>query len=571
MTKPPISNPTRVSQVLTDSELLRISLADDFEILEELGRGGMAIVFRARDKALGREVAIKVLPARLMSDTALVERFEHEARTAGNLEHPNIIPIYRVGRAGPEGGVSYFVMKLLRGQSLSAMLKERGKLPPDELRTLLLETASALGYAAKHNVVHRDIKPDNILFDAEGRSVLVDFGIAKTPGVHHSVAGTLVGTPRYMSPEHALSQVLDGRSDLYSLGVVAYEALFGKPPFDSDDPLELISKHIHEPVPASPLWTDEERELYPVIARMLAKKPEDRFQSADEVILALGGQVLHHAQLADAARESRVSTVSTVTTETGMPSVSGDPVIGEWQRRIPSWTNARPIVRIGVGALAAAAIIIATLLAMRPVAPRVSAAALPLQSPRTPSIGATMAAPTITPRAAAAVAETKTTPATPAATNTALPAVTHVTASAPKPKPKPSAHAAAILAYDKLASSCAKRDTMPDAKAIDYAVLLDSMKDRPRSDRMNVVYDVCGLPGGTPFTARFTLTKLRQRGFGQQKPHEETVRETAGSPRSREKHALDTREMSAGSYRLDVMIDAKGKASTVSREFRISE
>jgi serine/threonine-protein kinase len=167
---------------MTESELVRFALADDYELLEELGRGGMAIVYRAREKALDREVAIKVLPSRLVIDQGFVERFEHEARTAAKLEHPNIVPIYRVGRAGPNGDVIYFVMKLLRGQSLSTVLAERGKLDPSDVRRILMETASALNYAAKLSVVHRDIKPDNIMLDSEGRCVVTDFGIAKAPG-----------------------------------------------------------------------------------------------------------------------------------------------------------------------------------------------------------------------------------------------------------------------------------------------------------------------------------------------------------------------------------------------------
>src|SRR3954466_8508804 len=230
MPSSPAGDATR-ARLLSESELLRAALAPDFEILEELGRGGMAIVFRARERQLDREVALKVLPPHLVRTKTMVQRFEHEARTAARLEHPNIVPIHRVGRAGPSDEVSYFVMKLLRGQSLSARLRECGKLPVPEVRRILIETASALGYAATHNVVHRDIKPDNILLDAEGRCVVTDFGIAKAPGGYTTAAGTLVGTPRYMSPEHALSSPLDGRSDMYSLGVVGYECLVGNPPF----------------------------------------------------------------------------------------------------------------------------------------------------------------------------------------------------------------------------------------------------------------------------------------------------------------------------------------------------
>src|SRR5688572_18021879 len=191
---------------MTEGELVRFALDADYEIIEELGRGGMAIVYRAREKALDRDVAIKVLPARLVIDQGFVERFEHEARTAAKLEHPNIVPIYRVGRAGPNGEVIYFVMKLLRGQSLSTVMAERGKLDPSDVRRIMTETASALNYAAKQSVVHRDIKPDNIMLDSEGRCVITDFGIAKAPGGQQTTAGTSLGTPRYMSPEHAMGQ-----------------------------------------------------------------------------------------------------------------------------------------------------------------------------------------------------------------------------------------------------------------------------------------------------------------------------------------------------------------------------
>src|SRR4051812_36385638 len=262
MTKPFANDTVPAVRHMTEGELVRFALADDYEILEELGRGGMAIVFLAREKALDREVAIKVLPTRLAIDGGVVERFEHEARTAAELEHPNIVPIYRVGRAGPNGEVSYFVMKLLRGQSLSAVLQERGKLSPSDVRRILTETASALGYAAKRGVVHRDIKPDNIMLDSEGRCVITDFGIAKAPGGQNTAAGTSLGTPRYMSPEHAMGSTLDGRSDMYSLGVVAYQCLVGRVPFDAEDPFAVLYKHINDPLPEPTLTSDDERQVY---------------------------------------------------------------------------------------------------------------------------------------------------------------------------------------------------------------------------------------------------------------------------------------------------------------------
>jgi hypothetical protein len=278
--------PTSSSSRVTDLDLVRSSLEAEYDVREELGRGGMATVYRAIDRALGREVAVKVLPFTLAFDEALVERFQREARTAAQLEHPHIIPVYRVGRAGQ---VTYFVMQLLRGRSLSSLLQECGRLSAAEVRRVLLETGSALGYAAKRGVVHRDVKPDNILLDETGRCVVTDFGIAKSASDPKLTAtGTAVGTPRYMSPEQARARDLDGRSDLYSLGVVAYECLVGHTPFDGGDAFAILMEHISAPVPRPALSTHEEWALFEVIERLLAKRPEDRFQSAEALADALG-------------------------------------------------------------------------------------------------------------------------------------------------------------------------------------------------------------------------------------------------------------------------------------------
>jgi serine/threonine-protein kinase len=266
---------------------VRDALADEYTIEAELGRGGMAIVYRATDRQLERDVAIKVLPFSLGFDRQFVERFQREARTAGGLEHPHIIPIYRVGRSGK---VIYFVMKYLRGGSLSDRLERRGKLLPDEIRRLLIETGGALAYAHRKGIVHRDIKPDNIMFDELGHAVLLDFGIAKAAsGTRLTGTGTSIGTPHYMSPEQARAQGLDGRSDLYSLGVVAYQCLAGQVPFDGEDAFAIGYKHIMEPLPRPALATAEQRQVYEVVARLLAKTPGDRFQAADEMAAVLRG------------------------------------------------------------------------------------------------------------------------------------------------------------------------------------------------------------------------------------------------------------------------------------------
>ena len=273
---------------VAELDLVREALSTEYEIIEELGRGGMALVFRAKDRHLEREVAVKVLPFTLAFDAEFVERFQREARTAAQLEHPNIIPIYRVGRSGR---VIYFIMKYLRGGSLATLLGERKTLTPPEIRRILVEAGSALGYAAQRGIVHRDIKPDNIMFDEFGQCVLTDFGIAKAAsGGRLTGTGMSIGTPHYMSPEQARAQPIDGRSDIYSLGVVAYQSLAGVVPYDGEDSFSIGYKHITEPIPTPQLINADERRLFEVIKQMLMKDPADRFQTCEELIASLQGQ-----------------------------------------------------------------------------------------------------------------------------------------------------------------------------------------------------------------------------------------------------------------------------------------
>ena len=269
----------------TDTEIVREALKEEYEIKSELGRGGMGIVYRAMETGLNREVAIKVLPISHTHDTNLVERFEMEARTAARLEHPHIIPIYRVGRSGR---VIYFAMRYLGGPSLSELIAEHGALPPDRIRRILLQSADALGYAHRHGIVHRDVKPDNIMFKQNGDIVMCDFGIAKAAsGLGLTGTGMAIGTPYYMSPEQIRANKLDGRSDLYSLGVVAYQCLTTHVPFDGEDSYGIGLKHIMDDVPVPELKTDEHRALFTVIERLLAKHPGDRYPDADALIEAL--------------------------------------------------------------------------------------------------------------------------------------------------------------------------------------------------------------------------------------------------------------------------------------------
>ncbi len=250
---------------VTELDLVREQLKDEYEILEELGRGGMAIVFKAREKQLERDVAIKVLPFSLA--------FDKEFGTSAKLEHPSIIPIYRVGKSGR---VIYFVMKFLRGKPLSSVLAARSTLPPAEIRQILVQVARALAYAHKSGIVHRDIKPDNIMFDEHGLAVVTDFGIAKAAsGGKLTGTGMSIGTPHYMSPEQARAQALDGRSDIYSLGVVAYQSLIGRVPFDGEDSFSIGYKHIMEEIPTPPLETYDQRTTFEIVKKMMAKSPDE--------------------------------------------------------------------------------------------------------------------------------------------------------------------------------------------------------------------------------------------------------------------------------------------------------
>jgi TonB family protein len=338
----------------TEFDLVRDQLKDEYEIVEELGRGGMAIVFKAREKQLERDVAIKVLPFSLAFDKEFVERFQREARTSAKLEHPGIIPIYRVGKSGR---AIYFVMKFLRGKPLSNVLAARGTLPPGEIRQILVQVARALAYAHKSGIVHRDIKPDNIMFDEHGQAVVTDFGIAKAAsGGKLTGTGMSIGTPHYMSPEQARAQPLDGRSDIYSLGVVAFQCLVGRVPFDGEDSFSIGYKHIMEEIPTPPLETYDQRTLFEIVKRMMAKAPDDRFQTADDLVQALeAGGGFAAVGLATAATKTipslagaRLASAAT----TPLPRVPGGAGAREHHKRsvgagIALWVV---VVAVGLGA-----------------------------------------------------------------------------------------------------------------------------------------------------------------------------------------------------------------------------
>ena len=258
------------------------AIGQQYELLGEIGRGGMSVVYRARDVRLNREVAIKVLPPELTYDPAIRPRFTREAQTSAHLTHPHIVPIYDVGE---RDGIAYFVMGFISGGNLASLLTREPKQPIEEVRRILAEVASALDYAHARGVIHRDIKPDNILLDQDsGRAMVTDFGIARAveAGTRLTVTGIAVGTPTYMSPEQAVGErEIDGRSDIYSLAVVGYQMLTGRVPFSAGNSLALLLKHVNEaPRPIHELRPDAPRPLRDAIERALAKSPEDRWHSA---------------------------------------------------------------------------------------------------------------------------------------------------------------------------------------------------------------------------------------------------------------------------------------------------
>lgn len=263
------------------------TLTGRYEITRILGRGGMAVVFLAQDLALERQVAIKVLPPEMSHDPKLIPRFQQEAKTAAKLDHPNIIPIYRVES---EAGLDYFVMKYVTGRSLEQVLED-GPLPVDLARRVLAEAALALGHAHQRRIVHRDVKPANIMLEADGRVVLTDFGISKAVqgGSQLTGTGTIIGTPHYMAPEQAKGLEVDGRADQYALAVVGHQVLTGKQPFDGSAH-SILYKHVFEaPPPVLPLRPEVPRDLCAALERALAKNPDDRFVSMEDFAAAVRG------------------------------------------------------------------------------------------------------------------------------------------------------------------------------------------------------------------------------------------------------------------------------------------
>jgi eukaryotic-like serine/threonine-protein kinase len=265
-------------------ERLRAATAGEFIIEREIGRGAMAVVYLAHEIALDRKVALKVLSPGLIADESMIERFWHEAKTIASLSHPHIISVYESREFEDLG---FFVMTVVDGRSLEHLIRDVGPLPISVVRRVLVQVGSALAYAHRARVIHRDVKPDNILVDKDGRAVVTDFGlaqIAESPA--QAQAGTMVGTPAYMSPEQCLGATISAASDQYSLGVVAYEMLTGRSPF-TGPPLAVMQAHVEKPPPRiSELRPDCPETLEAAVQRMLEKDPASRWTSMAEAVAA---------------------------------------------------------------------------------------------------------------------------------------------------------------------------------------------------------------------------------------------------------------------------------------------
>jgi len=254
-------------------------------VQSELGRGGMATVYRAVDPSVGREVAIKVLPREMMHDPQFRSRFEREIKMVAALEHPSIVPIYDVG---DEDGQPYFVMRYMTGGSLSDGI-EKGKFSVQDTARIVEKIAKGLAYSHRKGIIHRDLKPDNILFDDNGDPFISDFGVAKLTESSGGLTGSgVIGTPAYMSPEQAQGNEIDGRSDVYGLGVIVYQMLSGQQPYSADTPMGVVVKHITEPVPEIlNLIPSLPHEVDQIIKISMAKNKENRYATTIDLAKAL--------------------------------------------------------------------------------------------------------------------------------------------------------------------------------------------------------------------------------------------------------------------------------------------
>jgi serine/threonine-protein kinase len=264
----------------------RRTLGGRYELLGVLGHGGMATVYGARDLALGRTVAVKVLSPGLAADPRLLERFEQEARAAAALNHPNVAQVYD---SGQDGGDHFIVMEAVAGETLAALLRRRGTLPIGRAVAIAMDVLTALDVAHEKGIVHSDVSPGNVMLTRDGAVKVLDFGIARAlEGGGPAQTTSVLGTAAYLSPEQAAALPFDGRADLYALGCVTYQMLAGRPPFEGGSPLHVAARHVHEaPRPLRELRPEVPPPVEALVLRALSKHPEERHSSAAAMRRAL--------------------------------------------------------------------------------------------------------------------------------------------------------------------------------------------------------------------------------------------------------------------------------------------
>lgn len=277
----------------------------NYKIISKLGSGGMAVVYKAHELSLNRIVALKVLSSHLSENNEFIKRFEREARAAAKLNHPNIIQIYAIGE---EEGIHFFSMEYVKGKTLAEIIEEEKKLTYDKAIPIIIQTAEALSEAHKHGIVHRDMKPSNIMINNNGTVKVTDFGIAYvSQETKLTKSGSIIGTPEYLSPEQCEAKTIDNRSDIYSLGVTFYELLSGKTPYKADTPVSMLMEIVKGNFPAlNEVNPDVPEFIQKIVEKMMQTKPEDRFNNTNELIESLKKHIEKSISTKDFEKEKHI-------------------------------------------------------------------------------------------------------------------------------------------------------------------------------------------------------------------------------------------------------------------------
>lgn len=446
-------------------------IGDRYELRECIGIGGMARVYLAHDHMLNRDVAVKILNPALAADPLFVERFRREAQAAAALNHPNIVTIYDTGTTDD----TYFiVMEYVPGPNLKEIIRAHGPLPEGEALAIGAQVAAALGAAHAHRLIHRDIKPHNILRGPEGSAKVTDFGIARAAGASQLTATqTVMGTAHYLSPEQALHQPLDGRSDLYSLGVVLYEALTGRVPFEGDSLVAVAMRQVHDsPPPMRQINTDISPRAEAVVMRALAKDPAARYQSAAEMGAALLTASGAPHPPAHEPTQTRPAVIETAALPPALPPVIPQAMPSDDRRRSipPAVTDERRSRRwlvLPVIAALCALIALAGLFALRNDGRGTAATAAPTSVAGVPTTIPASAVPvsTVAPSPAPVATATQSPPVAPTAAPAIVAALPTAVPTVPAPSPTPLAPPTATPAPVPTATVIPPTATAPPATA----------------------------------------------------------------------------------------------------------